>query len=236
MKILILFLLTFAALAKSETEFKQLANFKDKNCPTWEIERFKNVKDYFYLGVETAKRYGFTYAYPIERNGVDMLWCATLLKLGKRKKECNTKLYKDPLRPFAFLEKSNPDESEIKTDFANKEEQYMAYLSYVTSVVEKENITDPSDGAILEILARHYLQELTDLYPSSDYTIASGIEYRKKEGRTIGELDIVVFEKTSCDVVAIGESKASNAKNQGNSLIKAKDQLRRIREFIEGNI
>lgn len=236
MKFLFFILLSFCIFAQTETEFKQLASFQDKNCPTWDISRFKNVKNYFFLGVETASRYGFTYAYPIERNGVDLLWCATLLNLGKRKKECNTKLYKDQTRPFAFLEKSRPDESEIKTDFANKEDQYLSYLSYILKVVEHEKITDPNVGTILELLARHYLQELTDTYPSDIYTIVSGIEYRKKDQRTIGELDIVVFEKSSCDVVAIGESKASNAKNQSNSLLKAKDQLRRIREFIESNI
>lgn len=243
-KLLISFLLIICSLSVwskdvRKTSFRQLYQDTDKNCPTWNIERFKSIKQLFYVGVETATKYGFDYAVPVERNGVDQIWCVLEKERGVKNKACSTKLFEKKDRPFYFYEKSRPDtnkESDFYTSkFANKEEQFMAYLSYVRKVYDEQGVKESNTGSVLEVLARMYLQEVLDIYPVEKYAITSGIEYSYDNQRTLGELDIVVYDRDTCQVVALGEAKAANSRNQGNALMKAKDQLRRVKDFIDSN-
>ncbi|EQC45432.1 hypothetical protein [Bacteriovorax sp. Seq25_V] len=236
MRYLVLFFLSLSVLAGRPTQFSHIHGYVNKECPTWDIKRFERVEKYFYFGVDNAKKYGYTYAFPIERNGVDYIWCALVPERGIKNKACNKKIFRNSQRPFEFLQNSAPDESDVSVSFVNKEEQYNEYLSYVRETLVKEKSEDPNVGAVLEILTRYYLQVLTDTYPAQDYAIESGVEYRYANQRTLGELDIIVYERATCDVVALGESKASSSKNQHNSLMKAKDQLRRIKNFLDENL
>jgi len=236
MRYLVLILLTINVLAGKATQFSHIHGYINKECPTWDISRFEHVSKYFYFGVDNAKKYGYTYGFPIERNGVDYIWCALVPQRGISNKACNKNIFKNAERPFEFLKNSSPDESEVTVSFINKEEQYNEYLAYVTKTLENEKSEEPNVGAVLEILSRYYLQKLTNIYPEQEYRIESGVEYRYAGQRTLGELDIIVYDRVTCDVVALGESKASNSKNQHNSLMKAKDQLRRIENFLNDNL
>ena len=74
---------------------------------------------------------------------------------------------------------------------------------------------------------------MTEIFPKQIYSTYGGVSYRwKKSGNTVGELDVIVFEKSTCDVIAIGEAKASSPGNLSGSLKKAKGQLQRFRDFL----
>jgi len=222
--------------AKSKTHFNHINRYVDKECPTWHFERFTNIQKYIFFGVQGAKKHGYSYGFPISRKGVDAVWCALEVERGYVNKACPKSIYSDASRPFSSMAGQPPFESEIEVSFYDREEQMDAYLAYVKKVVNRENMKRPNVGAVLEVLSRYYLQELTDIYPKEDYTIGSGVEYTHAKGkRTIGELDIIVYDRVTCKVTALGESKASSAKNQRKSLQKARKQIARFKDFMRRN-
>ncbi|EQC50698.1 hypothetical protein [Bacteriovorax sp. DB6_IX] len=229
--------LSFAVSASnSKTHFNQINNYVDKDCPTWNFERFTNIQKYIFFGVQDAKKHGYSYGFPISREGVDDIWCALEVERGMVNKACSKDLYLNMDRPFAEMAGKAPFESEIEVSFYDREEQMNAYLAYVSKVAKRENIKRPNVGAVLEILSRYYLQELTNIYPKKDFTIGSGVEYTYAKGkRTIGELDIIVYDRVTCKVTALGESKASSSKNQRKSLQKARKQIARFKNFMKRN-
>ena len=77
-------------------------------------------------------------------------------------------------------------------------------------------------GAICEELARLKIERNL---PNSNYEVVVGIEYGDKQ-RTIGELDIVIFDRTKNSVVSISEVKCWRDMNGG--LKKAKEQRMRF--------
>jgi len=77
-------------------------------------------------------------------------------------------------------------------------------------------------GQICEQVAR---LQLYNEYPSNRYTINVGVEYSVQH-RTIGELDIVISENKTREVVLVGEVKCW--KDLGGALDKAKDQRSRF--------
>src|SRR5690606_9004921 len=77
-------------------------------------------------------------------------------------------------------------------------------------------------GQICEQVAR---LQLDDIYPPHAYDINIGIEYIV-HNRTIGELDVVVTDKQTRDVILIAEVKCW--KNLKGALNKAKDQRSRF--------
>ncbi|WP_415064021.1 hypothetical protein [Bdellovibrio sp.] len=78
------------------------------------------------------------------------------------------------------------------------------------------------DGAVCEQVARLRLQED---YPDKDFLLATGIEY-STGGQTLGELDLVVINRTTQKVVLVMEVKCW--KNYGQALDKAKAQRDRF--------
>ncbi len=234
MKAVIFLFISLSTLAAS---FKQINNFRDPNCPNWTIERFDELDETFYFGVMDAKKYGYTYGFPISRTAVDAVWCALEKERGYSNKACNNSgVSLDSDRPFKSYAGKAPFESEIDVSYYDQETQLNAYLKYVRRVSKAEKIKRPNVGAVLELLSRLYLQELSDIYPKSSYKIASGVEYKKSaNSRTIGELDIIVYNQFTCQVIALGESKASSSRNQRRSLRKAKEQIGRFLNFLHSN-
>ncbi|OIQ18872.1 MAG: hypothetical protein BM556_06215 [Bacteriovorax sp. MedPE-SWde] len=233
--LLLLVTLSFAASANT-THFKHVTNYKDADCPSWNYERFTSIQKYIFFGVQDAKKYGYTYGFPISRKAVDSVWCALETERGMVNRSCSKDIYVNIDRPFADMAGKAPFESEMEVSFYDREEQMNTYLKYVRETAKRENMKRPNVGAVLEVLSRYYLQELGNIYPKSDYTVASGVEYTYAKGkRTIGELDIIVFDRVTCNVVALGESKASSTKNQAKSLRKARKQIARFKNFMKKN-
>lgn len=78
-------------------------------------------------------------------------------------------------------------------------------------------------GAICEEIAQLMFAEK---YPEPQYHVVTGIEYSDLKNRSIGELDIVVFNNQTNNVDIIGEVKCW--KSPKNGLDKAKDQRQRF--------
>lgn len=77
-------------------------------------------------------------------------------------------------------------------------------------------------GAVCEEVTRLRFEEQ---YPDNKYAVVTGVEYGDGN-RTIGELDVVVFEKATQKVVRVSEVKCW--KDMHGALVKAHDQRQRF--------
>lgn len=84
-----------------------------------------------------------------------------------------------------------------------------------------------SEGEVLELLA---LIDLETRFPRRDYFLTGGLVYHKAGGRVIGELDLLVGDIKTCEIVAVGEAKLGVS-----GLNKAKEQLNRFRGFLNSH-
>lgn len=82
-----------------------------------------------------------------------------------------------------------------------------------------------NEGEVLEILA---LVDLQEEYDPEEYFFTGGVQYRNEEGRIVGELDVLVGERETCNFIVVGEAKLGNG-----SLRKAKSQLRRFANYLD---
>lgn len=94
----------------------------------------------------------------------------------------------------------------------------------------REDINFEPDGAVCERVAA---REVDSLYPSANYTVVNGIQYDDKKS-TIGELDLVIFDKATGMVEAIAEVKCW--KSFQGALKKAKAQRMRFQTFLSRDI
>lgn len=83
-----------------------------------------------------------------------------------------------------------------------------------------------NEGDVLEILA---LIDLKKRYAHNSVFVTGGVEY-STTGNTIGELDLIVADKETCKVIAIGECKLGV-----KQLKHAKDQIQRFLDTLQNN-
>lgn len=113
-------------------------------------------------------------------------------------------------------------------------------LSFQTAIasdaldVEFERLRDSGEsfvvtGSICEHVAR---EKLRATYPDSQYDIRVGISYAS-DGRTLGELDVVVFKDSSEEAVLIAEVKCW--RNLDSAQKKARSQRARFQKWIESD-
>lgn len=117
--------------------------------------------------------------------------------------------------PFNVLAKSIENSKRI--------DEYFELLSYEKTDFEPV-------GAVCERVA---VREVEPLFPSSHYEIKNGIQYDENK-TTIGELDVVVFDKSTGKVEAIAEVKCW--KSFQGALKKAKEQRMRFLTYLNKNI
>lgn len=110
-------------------------------------------------------------------------------------------------------------------EFENNQriEEYFEVLSY-----EKTDF-EPT-GTVCERVA---VREVESLYPSSNYDIKNSIQYDEHK-ITVGELDVVIFNKENNKVEAVAEVKCWRS-FQG-ALKKAKEQRMRFLTYLNKNI
>lgn len=84
-------------------------------------------------------------------------------------------------------------------------------------------------GTVCEEVAKLRFQEE---FPSSKFEVITGVEYNDGS-RTIGELDVVVFEKFSMKVVRVSEVKCW--RDLGGALSKAHSQRKRFVNHLNSN-
>ncbi len=102
-------------------------------------------------------------------------------------------------------------------------EEYFEILSY-------DKVDFEQQGMVCERVA---IREVESLYPSANYDIVNGIHYDDKN-TTIGELDVVIFDKSTQKVEAVAEVKCW--KSFGGALKKAKEQRMRFLNYMNRNI
>ena len=234
MKSLVLSLtLLFSLNALGALYFKSNHDNFDPNCPSWTEDRFSHVDDWFTVGVDKSVSVGYTYEVPIKRTEIDAVWCAAEPERGRENKLCRGIVDLSSNRPFAKYAGKIPNRATTFPQFDDLEEQLQDYLDYVKKTIKREHINHSNVGVVLELLSRYYLQELTSKFPKDLYGISGGVEYKKNpRHNVIGELDIIIYDRYNCQVVAIGESKASSPKANKKSLRKAKKQLKRFRDNL----
>lgn len=114
-----------------------------------------------------------------------------------------------------FISAFNLSAKTFDKDAEKRINQYFEVLSY-----EKENF-EP-DGKVCERVA---VREVEALYPRENYEILNSIQYDNKK-ETVGELDLVIFDRQTGLVEAVAEVKCWTSFK--NALKKAKEQRMRF--------
>lgn len=109
------------------------------------------------------------------------------------------------------------------TENSKQIDEYFEVLSYEKTDFEPV-------GAVCERVA---VREVEPMYPSANFEIKNSIQYDEHK-TTIGELDVVIFDKTTGKVEAVAEVKCWRS-FQG-ALKKAKEQRMRFLTYLNKNI
>lgn len=97
-------------------------------------------------------------------------------------------------------------------------------------ILKNESTDFEPTGAVCERVA---VRELVAEYPADKYFIKNGIQYDERN-MTIGELDVVVFDKATGMVEAVAEVKCW--KSFEGARKKAKEQRMRFQTYLNKNI
>ena len=97
-------------------------------------------------------------------------------------------------------------------------------------ILKSESTDFEPTGAVCERVA---VRELVAEYPADKYFIKNGIQYDERN-MTIGELDVVVFDKATGMVEAVAEVKCW--KSFEGARKKAKEQRMRFQTYLNKNI
>ncbi len=169
------------------------------SCKPFHLKQFKNSEiDYFVGGINSTK--GADQQIDLERSEARTLWYALKESraAGRARRNAKDKLAKDP--------------------------QLLEYYNQLLAIKDLHGFTFGNEGEVLEALS---ILSLENQYPKDKYFATGGIMYFPSSGpSTLGELDLVVYEKASCKVVLVGEAKLS--RNTG----KAREQLTRFQNFL----
>ncbi len=172
-----------------------------EKCRDLKLSYFKNPSEEIYVGRQGALAAGFTIEYPVTRNNARLLW-----------------------RYFKSLTHQPEDLNllrKIKADPVLRRDYDIILRNY-----EEQDFWFQNEGEILEVLAIHHLYKE---FPENHYYITGGIEYHEMGSeKTIGEIDLLVGLRDSCESYVVGEVKLGRRK----MLSKAKEQLRRFENFL----
>lgn len=105
--------------------------------------------------------------------------------------------------------------------FANLETDFQAIKNNGRNLVDV--------GAICEEVAQ---LDMKRKYPEDQYRVLTSISYSDLDG-TVGELDLIIFEKASDQVVVVGEVKCWQ--NMEAGLRKARDQRARFQRHVNSS-
>lgn len=114
--------------------------------------------------------------------------------------------------------------------FAKLDEVSEQKIQHYFEILCHDHTSFEPDGAVCERVA---LREVDSLYPSQNYNIVNGIQYDDNKS-TIGELDLVIFNKSTGLVEAIAEVKCWKSFKGG--LNKAREQRMRFKTYLNRNI
>lgn len=187
----------------------------DDRCEEYKQAYFLQERvSYFTVGIEGSTRRGFDEEVPITRSQARTLW-------------------------HALRASSSPNARRSALDKIKSSSALLEMYELLIEAVEMREASYSSEGEVLEVLSYEYLRQSStydqlvslhqELYPeikSFKYFITGGVVYHSSSGRTVGELDILIGDASTCTIFGIGEAKLS----KGTS--KAWKQLRRIQGFL----
>ncbi len=201
--IVITWILTLSTYVFASPYFTPLRNdltLPDK-CKDPSFKFFQLPSETFFVGRSGGISMGFTFEYPISRGDASILWRYF-------------KAYTMGEENSHLLEKIQNDR-ELKRDY-----------EILMRNFEEQDFDFQSEGEILEALAIEFLYQE---FPENLYYITGGVQYHESYSpQTIGEIDLWVGRRDTCETVAIGEAKLGTRK----TLNKAKEQLRRFESFL----
>ena len=193
----------------------------DRNTPAkcleTKIDDFLPAGDlkFFTVGIQGAQNKGFSFEYPITRSEAGRLWKPSKQYLDQGGQAEYPKLPKlDHYSEWALPLEIGQDLSSV-----NPEE-------IIKSYAPEMNFTLGNEGEVLELLASLALER--SINPKK-YFVTGSVAYRGVHGtRTLGELDLIVAERETCTIVAVGEVKLGL-----RGLSKAMKQLKRFHGFLK---
>ena len=107
-------------------------------------------------------------------------------------------------------------------------ERHAKLLAIYNTLRDMDGVKWGNVGSVIEAVA---LLEFQERYPPPDYAVLGNMSYHDETGRTIGELDLVLWNVPSNCAAAVYEVKVSD--NYRSALRRARSQLRRLKEFVE---
>ncbi len=171
------------------------------HCQDMELGFYSLPAEVVYVGRKGATSMGFSMEYPVSRKNATILW-----------------------RYFKSLTHGSPDETVLQQILRNPElkRDYEILLRNY----QEQDFDFTNEGEILEALAIH---DLYNEFPENVYYITGGVMYHRADSpMTIGELDVFIGRRDSCEAVVVGETKLGTRK----MLNKAKKQLSRFEDFL----
>ncbi len=202
MSVLVAFFVGFSTLWASP-HFTTLRNDLSvpEQCRDMKLSFYSLPAEVVYVGRKGAIGMGFSLEYPLSRRNATKLW--HYFKAFAQGQE-------DPFVLDQIL--SDP---ELKRDY-----------EIIMRNFEEQGFDFVSEGEILEILAIH---DLYQDFPENQYYVTGGVTYHHEDSpMTIGEIDLFVGSRDSCEAVVVGEAKLGT----GKMLNKAKQQLDRFENFL----
>jgi hypothetical protein len=120
--------------------------------------------------------------------------------------------------------------SHLGLNFLHAESIDINKVHHYFEILSLEDTDFEPMGTVCERVA---LYEIEPLYPKTQFDIINSIEYAERN-MTIGELDLVIFNKDSKKAEAIGEVKCW--KSIKGSLVKAREQRKRFQTHLDRNL
>ncbi len=128
------------------------------------------------------------------------------------------------LLPFLFAIASGTEPFPRAEQFGSRE----ALLEAYAEILQPMGFDYRQVGSVLEGLALAKFQ--AEHYPEPDYRILSGVQYFERGGRTIGELDLVVWSEREQRVIEVYEVKLSG--NLDRAGAQAEMQIKRFQHTL----
>ncbi len=172
-----------------------------EKCRDMKLSFYSLPAELVFFGRKGGLSMGFSMEYPVSRQNATTLWhYFKSLTHGEEDVFLLDKILNDP---------------ELKRDY-----------DIIVHSFEDQDFDFASEGEILEVLAIH---DLYQDFPENIYYITGGVEYHESHSpMTIGEVDIFVGRRDTCEAVVVGEVKLGRR----TTLNKAKKQIHRFENFL----
>ena len=132
---------------------------------------------------------------------------------------------REDIRTLWGIFKGGHQNSEKSRKWANSNSDRFKYYHLILNNFELMDFNFNDEGQVLEILALLEIKQSLD----KDLYVTGSVAYSGSKGKNrIGELDVVVGDKETCQIIYVGEVKI-NPRRLGH----ARSQLQRFRRFLD---